>query len=326
LRALVTGATGCVGANVAAALLARGYRVRAMRRESSSLAALDGLEVELVVGNLLDPASLALAMAGCDWVFHVAAVSDYWRTPAEIIYRVNVEGTKNVIRAAQESNVQRLIYTSSIGALGVPRDSQLLDEKATFNLPAERFPYGHSKHLAEGTVREAAEQGLAAVIVNPAAVMGPRDANWIGGSVLQAVQRGQGWFAPPGGLCWAAATDVGIGHVLVAERGRPGERYILGGENLSHRRMQEIVAQVVGERPPLATLPPFLMKWLASAVDGATQRWGLALPFSGEQARLSTVALYCDSSKAVQQLGYPQTAFRLAVEQAYAWYRARGLL
>mgnify|MGYP000307965845 CR=1 FL=1 len=326
MKALVTGATGCVGANVVAALAELGYSVRAMHRSTSPLVALEELPVERVVGDLFDRDSLVQAMAGCALVFHVAAVSDYWRTPAATIYRVNVEGTRNVAQAALAAGVERLVYTSSIGALGAPEDGRLLDERAVFNLPAQRFPYGHSKHLAEEVVREVLGQGLDAVIVNPAGVMGPRDVHWIGGSLLREVQRGWAWVAPPGGLCWAAAVDVGLGHVLAAERGRTGERYLLGGENLSHRQVQEIVATVVGGRQPVATLPGPAMLPLAAITGSIGRLLPRPLPFSAEQVWLSARHIYCDSSKALQELGYPQTPFRVAVEQAYAWYLARGLL
>jgi dihydroflavonol-4-reductase len=326
LRALVTGATGCVGANVAAALLARDYAVRAMHRANSSLEALDGLEPELVVGDILEPASLAAAMRGCALVFHVAAVSDYWRTPADRIYRVNVEGTRNVLAAALEAGVERLVYTSSIGALGVPTPGQLLDESATFNLPPRRFPYGHAKHLAEQAVREAIARGLDAVIVNPTGVIGVRDVHFIGGSLLREVRRGLAWFAPAGGLNWADAETVGEGHVLAAERGRTGERYLLGGENVSHRTATETVAEVVGGRRPLATLPRPAMGVIALLTDGFNALWPGPPLFSAEQVRLSGAGIYCDCRKAQQELGFPHTPFRVAVERAYAWYQAHGYL
>lgn len=323
-QALVTGATGCVGANVVAALLERGYRVRAMRRPNSSLDALDSLQPELVVGDVLDPASLVAACEGCALVFHVAAVSDYWRTPTERIYRVNVEGTRNVLVAALETGVERLVYTSSVGALGLPPPDHLLDELATFNLQPHRFPYGHSKHLAEQAVQDTAARGLDVVIVNPAAVIGARDVHFIGGSVLREARRGITWFAPPGGMNWVDAETVGLGQVLAAEHGRTGERYILGGENVSHRAAMEIVAEVVGGRRPMLTLPRPLMHVVALLASGCNALRPGALPFSGEQARLSAADIYCDCSKARQKLELPLTSFRTAAARAYAWYQTQG--
>jgi dihydroflavonol-4-reductase len=324
--ALVTGATGCVGANVVAALLERGYEVRAMRRATSSLQALDGLDPQLVVGDVLDVESLRRAMAGCTLVFHVAAVSDYWRTPAERVYQVNVEGTRNVVAAAADGGVERLVYTSSSGALGVPELGRLLDESAEFNIQPKRFPYGHSKHLAEQVVQEAVGRGLDAVIVNPTAVLGARDVNYIGGSLLPAVRRGLSLFAPPGGLNWVDAETAGLGHVLAAERGRTGERYILAGENITHRATMEIVAEVVDGRRPLLTLPRPLMGIVALLADGFNAVYRGTPLFSGEQARLSAAQLYYDCSKARDELGLPITPARIAVERAYAWYRDHGLM
>jgi dihydroflavonol-4-reductase len=324
LKALVTGATGCVGANVVAALLARGYDVRAMRRATSSLDALDGLHPELEVGDILDPPALVAASEGCALVFHVAAVSDYWRTPAERVYRVNVEGTRNVLAAASAAGVERLVYTSSIGALGVPPPGQFLDESSIFNLPPHRFPYGHSKHLAEQAVREAIARGLDAVIVNPTGVMGARDVHFIGGSILREVRRGLSWFAPPGGLNWVDAETLGLGHVLAAERGHTGERYVLGGDNVSHRAAMETVADVVGGRRPLLTLPRSLMSLFAPLVDVFNALWPGTPLFNGEQARLSGAEIYCDCRKAEQALGLPRTPFRTAVERACTWYQAHG--
>jgi dihydroflavonol-4-reductase len=325
-RALVTGATGCVGANVVAALLARGYEVRAMRRATSSLAALDGLEPELVVGDVLDSASLAAASMGCQFVFHVAAVSDYWRAPVDRIYRVNVEGTKNVLSAALEAGVERLVFTSSVGALGLPEPGRLLDESSIFNLPPRCFPYGHSKHLAEQAVQDAVSQGLDAVIVNPAAVIGARDVNFIGGSVIREVKRGLSWFAPPGGMNWVDAETLGLGHVLAAERGRTGERYILGGENISHRASLETVAEVVAGRRPVLTLPRLAVGVVALLADGFNVLWPGPPLFTGGQARMGCVDIYCDCSKARRELTLPHVAFRAAVEQAHTWYRAQGVM
>jgi dihydroflavonol-4-reductase len=311
---------------VVAALLAHGYRVRAMRRTSSSLEALAGLTPELVVGDVLDAASLTSAMQGCALVFHVAAISDYWRTSAARIYEVNVEGTRKVAQVAMAAGVQRLVYTSSSGALGIPRNQETLSESSTFNLSGKQFPYGHSKHLAEQVVQTATARGLDAVIVNPTGVIGARDVNFIGGSLLREVKRGLSWVAPPGGMNWVDAETAGEGHVLAAEQGRTGARYILGGENVSHRQALEIVAQVVEGQQPVATLPRPAMVVLARLADAFNALWPGTPLFNGEQARLSALDMYYDCSKAQQELGFPLVPLHCAVKRAYAWYRTMGHL
>jgi dihydroflavonol-4-reductase len=295
-----------------------------MRRTTSTLEALDGLDADMVTGDILDPPSLIAAMESCEIVIHCAAVSDYWRTPADRIYEVNVRGTRNVVAAALEAGVERLVYTSSIGALGLPPPGQRLDESSTFNVPPHRFCYGHSKHLAEQAVQDAIERGLDAVIVNPALVMGTRDIHFVGGSVLREARRGLLWFAPPGGANWIDADTAGLGHVLAAERGRTGERYILGGENLSHWEAMNIAAQAVGGPSPKIVLPHALVGMVALIVDGFNRVWPGTPLFSGEQVRISRTELYCDCQKAHQELGLPLTPFRVAVERAHAWYQAHG--
>jgi dihydroflavonol-4-reductase len=326
IRALVTGATGCVGANVVAALLALGYDVRAMRRVTSSLEALDDLDAEPITGDVLDPPSLLAALHGCELVFHCAAISDYWRSSPERLYQVNVQGTRNVLRAAVETGVKRLVYTSSIGALGVPPPGSLLDESSTLNVPPHRFRYGHSKHLAEQAVREAIERGLDAIIVNLALVMGVRDIHLIGGSTLREVKRGMAWFSPPGGANWIDAETAGLGHVLAAERGRTGERYVLGGENVSHLKALNTIADIVGGIRPQIVLPRPLMGFFALITDGINAVMPGTPIISGEQMRLSGADLYCDCQKAQQDLGLPHTPFRAAVEHAYAWYQAHDYI
>jgi len=218
--ALVTGATGCVGANIVEALLARGYSVRALRRASSRLTALNGLEPELVIGDIMDVGSLRNAMAGCEVVFHAAAVSQYWRNSVDLLYQ-------------SASGVARVVVTSSVAVLGVPsNDHPVLDESATFNRPPGRFHYGYSKVLTEAEAARAIAGGLDVVCVNPASVIGRRDVYFVGGEVLRTAKRGLAFVAPPGGMGIVAAEVVGLGHVLAAERGRTGERYILNGENI----------------------------------------------------------------------------------------------
>ena len=325
-RALVTGATGCVGANVVAALLERGYHVRALRRATSTLDALESLTPELVIGDVLDLPSLASAMQGCELVFHVAAISDYWRVSRERVYEVNVAGTRNVVEAALQGGVERLVFTSSIGALGLPRPGQLLDESSMFNVRPDRFVYGHSKYVGERVVQDAIAAGLDAVIVNPAGVMGARDIHFIGGSLLREVKRGLGWVTFAGSLNWVDAETAGLGHVLAAERGQTGCRYILGGENVPHRRAMGTAADVVGGRGPILTLPRIVMGLGAVLLDGFNIVWPGTPLFSGEQARMSGAEVCVDGGRAHRELGFPYVDFRTSVERAYAWYQARGYM
>lgn len=325
---LVTGATGCVGANIVEALLKRGYTVRALRRATSSLRALTGLEPELVTGDVMDLPALRAAMDGCAGVFHAAAISQYWRNDPATIYSVNVEGTRNVVQAACETGVRRIVFTSSVGALGQPAHrGALLDETAAFNLPPARFPYGHSKALAEAEVQRALAGGsLEAVIVNPSTVIGQRDVGFVGGEFLRAARQGKAVAAPPGGVGIISASAVGKGHALAYERGRSGERYILSGENVLYRRLMRTVAEVVGVRPPAFVIPAPALALAAGVVDVLRRLRRTPLLVEGNQMRLSTRRLFYDTSKAERELGLPPVSARRAVEEAWAWYQAEGLL
>ncbi|HQE91205.1 MAG TPA: NAD-dependent epimerase/dehydratase family protein [Anaerolineae bacterium] len=327
IRALVTGATGCVGANIVEALSARGYAVRALRRATSTLDALAGLDPEYVVGDVLDEASLCAAMADCELVFHAAAVSQYWRNKPDAIYTANVEGTRHVLRAAMAQGVQRVVFTSSVAALGVPTQrGQRLDESAVFNLRPAQFHYGYSKVLAEAEVRRAVAEGLDVVIVNPVSVIGQRDVHFVGGEILRTAKQGLLIGAPPGGMGIVSAKAAGEGHVLAAERGRTGERYILNDENISHRALMTLAAQVTGARAPWFTIPRVLITPLATVVD-LWNRIRRAPPLvDGSQLHLSVRDMYFDGSKAERELGFVPGSAQAAVVEAWEWYREHGFL
>ncbi len=327
MKALITGSTGFVGANLCRALVERGWSVRALHRASSRLDALAGMPVEHAIGDVLEPETLPQAMRGCDVVFHVAAVADYWRQPPTKLYRVNVEGTRAVCQAALGARVSRLVFTSSAASLGVPKPGELADESHEFNLPPHRFPYGHSKLLAEGIVREFVAQGLDAVIVNPSVILGPGDLNLISGSIVTEVaMRRVPRVYPPGGVNYIDVADVCAGHIAAAQRGQTGERYILAAHNLTHREAMQIVCQVVGAPMPRWGLPRALIRPLAVMVDLAAKIAQRPLPLNGDQLRLSGEFVYFDSSKAVLELGLPQTPFRETVERTYQWYKIHGYL
>jgi dihydroflavonol-4-reductase len=326
MQALVTGSTGFVGANLCAALVAHGWSVRALHRASSRLTALEDIPVEHAIGDVNEPHSLAVAMRGCDVVFHVAAVADYWRQSAEKLYRVNVEGTRAVCQAALDAKVSRLVFTSSVASLGIPKPGQSADESHEFNLPPERFRYGHSKLLAEGVVREFVSRGQDAVIVNPSIILGSGDLNEISGSIVTEVarRRSASLVYPPGGTNYIDVADVCAGHIAAAEHGRTGERYILGAHNLTHHEAMKTVAEVVGTPQPCIGIPRVLVGPLAALLDLAAKIAGRPLPMNGDQMRLSTEMVYFDAGKAIRELGLPQTPFRETVERTYQWYKTHG--
>ncbi|MBN1317663.1 MAG: SDR family oxidoreductase [Anaerolineales bacterium] len=326
MKALITGGTGFLGANLVKGLTESGHEARILKRPTSQMDALEGLVFKEAVGDILDEKSLMKAMDGCDWVFHVAAVSDYWRQGVDWLYRVNIEGTKTVLRAAQATGVKRLVYTSSAAALGVSTDGQPMDETNTFNISPRRFPYGHTKHLAELEVQQAIRAGLDAVIVNPAVVIGPRDINKVSGSLVIEVARGLVRFYLPGGVNYVAVEDVVAGHIAAAEKGRTGERYILGGHNIPHREAIDVIVQVTNGPRPLFTVPFWAIEPIAIGVAAARKVFGNRIPINSNQVRMSGQRLYFNTDKAVRELEMPQTPFRTAVERAFRWFKDNGHL
>jgi dihydroflavonol-4-reductase len=323
VKVLVTGATGFVGSQVAAALVQRGDHVRVLRRKSSTLIAIDGLDVEHCYGDILEPEAVAAAVAGCDAVFHVAGLSSYWRVRAPEVYRVNVEGTRIVMDACLRADVARVVHTSSCAAVGLRRDGRAADETQPFDPRETRFAYAHSKYLAEQEALKAVRLGLPVVIVNPAVVIGPGDHNLISGSMIVEMAKRPMPVAPPGGVCMVDVDAVTYGHLAAAERGRVGERYILGGENLAYREITATIARIVGCKTPRWRIPSWIIPPAAAALDAANRF--ISRPIvSGDQLRLSAHYAFFDSSKAVAELGYPLLSFCNAAERAYWWYIDHG--
>ncbi|NDJ76178.1 MAG: NAD-dependent epimerase/dehydratase family protein [Chloroflexi bacterium] len=323
--ALVTGGTGFIGSHVARALVAHGYPTRLLRRATSRLDAVQDIDCEHVVGDVLDYESLLAAMQGVDWVFHVAAVSDYWRSNPARIYEVNVDGTQHVLRAAEESGVQRVVFTSSAAAMGYRDDMRMVDESVRFNWKQQLTPYGHSKFLAEAVVFRAIRRGLDCVILNPSVVLGPGDLNQISSSVVLEMARGNvPPTIPPGGVTVIDVRDVAEAHVAAAERGRTGERYLLGAVDLTHKAWLRLTADVVGQPSRRTfTLPPQLVHIAATAAD-LLREFGVRLPIEGNQLRLSTRMMFFNCHKSWQELGEPRIPIRQSLRDTYEWYKAHG--
>lgn len=323
MRALVTGGTGFVGAHLARALTEAGHAVSILHRKTSKLDTLEGVTFESVLGDIMEPDAVRAAADGCDWVFHVAAVADYWRADPKRMLDVNVEGTRIILNAAREAGVQRVVFTSSAAAVGFNPDAPS-DEAAPFNLSPSDFLYGYSKHLAEGVVREAVQAGQEVVTVNPVIVIGPGDVNKISGSmVIETRQRGRLLPIAPGGACYVDVRDVARWHIDAAERGISGERYILGTANYSHREWFDMIAEIVGVPKSIINVPRFAIPVTAQAI-GLARRIGVKLPIDATQTRLGALNVYFKYDKAWQAFGPPQYDMRQSIADTYLWYKARG--
>ena len=298
MRALVTGATGFVGSHLTRLLCERGDSVRALYRSEKKLGVLAGLDVEAFRGDLSDVALLEAACADCEVVFHVAAKADYWKDDdREALWRVNVEGTRNLLTAAKAAGVGRFIFTSSASTIGIRPGAEPADESDAFNLPPERFFYAWSKVKAEDAVAEFAAGGLDAVTLNPTVIIGPGDLNAISGSFIIESARWQ-WLVPisSGGLAVIDARDVARAHLAAVERGRSGERYILNGANLSYRQWFGLIAAACGLRPPLFATPDWLLEPTARFIE-LLRALGVQTPMDANQTRLGSAHVYFDGAR-----------------------------
>jgi dihydroflavonol-4-reductase len=327
MRALVTGATGFVGSAVARALLREGWQVRVLVRDGSDRRNLDGLGTEAVSGDLNDRGSLERAAKGCEALFHVAA--DYRlgaRRPQEL-YRTNVEGTRNVLSAAQLAGVARIVYTSSVATIGIPADGSAGSEDSPVALADMIGHYKRSKFLAEQVAREAARAGAPVVIVNPSTPVGPGDVKPTPtGRMVQDAAAGRMPAYVDTGLNIVHVDDVAAGHLLALSRGRSGEHYILGGENMSLRAILTEITSLAGRSPPRIRLPTAALLPIAYVADALGRLSGRSMRLTVEGVRLARKRMYFSSDKAARELGYryraPSEAFRDAVQ----WLRAQGMI
>jgi|SRR5579875_569513 len=329
MKALVTGASGFVGAAVVRHVLARGGGARCLVRASSSRRNLEGLPVEVAVGDLTDSPSLERALAGCDTLFHVAA--DYRlgvRDPAEL-YRANVEGTRNVLDAAARAGVSRIVYTSSVATIGIPADGTPGNEETPVRLDDMIGHYKRSKFLAEQVAREWARANAPAhlVIVNPSTPIGPGDVKPTPtGRIIVDAASGRTPAYVDTGLNVVHVDDVAEGHLLALERGRSGEHYILGGENLSLRDILGTVAELVGRPPPRIRLPHAVVLPIAYIAEGYSRVTGRPTRVTVEGVRMSRKRMFFSSEKAVRELGYRWRPAREAFADAIRWFRENGYL
>ena len=327
MKALVTGATGFVGAAVARALNDAGWQVRVLARSGSNRGNLQQLAVDVVEGDLGDVRQLERALEGCDGLFHAAADYRLGARDPQPLYLTNVEGTRNILNAARAAGVARTVYTSSVATIGIPTDGSPGDESTAVSLSNMIGHYKRSKYLAEEVARDAARAGLSVVIVNPSTPVGPGDIKPTptGQLVLDAATGRMPAYVDTG-LNIVHVDDVAAGHLLAFERGISGERYILGGEDMT---LQSILAQIsalVGRKPPSIRLPYAAVLPIAYFAEGFAKISGRSGRVTLEGVRMSRKRMFFSSGKAVRELGYHWRPPLEAFEDALRWFRDRGLV
>lgn len=326
MRVFVTGATGFIGGNLVRMLLNDGHKVRALIRPGSDQRNVAGLPLELVTGDLSNRQNLTEQILGCDAVFHVAAHYSLWQKDRDAIYRANVTGTKHLLAAAKTAGVKRFIHTSSVAAIGVPAPGTLADEHTQTTVEALVSDYKKSKFLAEQAALEAARNGLDVVIVNPSTPIGAYDIKPTptGDIILRFLQDRMPAYVHTG-LNLIDVEDVARGHILAWQKGRTGERYILGNRNLTLKEMLDMLAAITGKPAPRFAVPHFLPLAVAFVDERILARWfGKTPQVSFDSVRMSQKAMYYDSAKAIRELGLPQSPVELAIEKAVQWFRANG--
>jgi dihydroflavonol-4-reductase len=321
---LVTGATGFIGTALVRQLLDQGDTVRALSRPDSDRRNLDGLKVEIAYGDLQDTASVHKSLKGCQKLYHVAAHYSLWAPDPQLFYRINVDGTKNLMQTARKAGVERIVYTSTVGALGISPDGRPGNEETPVSLSDMVGDYKRSKYLAEQAVIQMAREGLPVVIVNPSAPVGPRDIKPTPtGQMIVDFLKGRMWAYLDTGMNLIDVDDVARGHILAMEKGQIGQKYILGHRNMTLREIFETLGKISGIKPPTLKAPYGLAlsaAYLSQWVSRITQK-PPAIPLIG--VKMAKKYMYFDSSKAIRELGLPQSPVEEALEKAVCWFLGR---
>jgi dihydroflavonol-4-reductase len=327
MKTLITGASGFVGSAVLRRLLETGHEVRALVRPSSLRANLEGLTLEIVEGDLNDPASLERALQGCEALYHVAADYRLWTPTPQTLYQNNVTGTRNIMRAAGNAGVKRIVYTSSVATLGLDRAGAPANEDTPVTLQHMIGHYKRSKFLAEAEVRRLVEnEGLPVVIVNPSAPVGPRDIKPTPtGRLIRDAAKGQMPAYVDTGLNIVHVDDVADGHLQAFAQGRIGERYILGGEDMTLRQILEVLAAITGRPAPRIRLPHNVVlpvAYLTETWARIARRGEPRVTIDG--VRMAKKKMFFTSAKAKRELGYSPRPVLEALRDAVLWFRTNG--
>jgi dihydroflavonol-4-reductase len=326
MQAFITGATGFVGGNLVRELLNTGINVRALVRQGSDQKNLEGLQIEQVSGDLTDEKLLKKALSGCEWVFHVAAHYSLCLKDSKAIYQANVEGTKNIFTASRLAGVKRIVHTSSVAAIGLEDSGKTADESTVTTVEKLISDYKKSKFLAEQLAFEAAKEGLPVVIVNPSTPIGPYDVKPTptGDIVLKFLRRQMPVYVHTG-LNLIDVRDVAKGHILAAEKGRIGERYILGNKNVTLKEILDILEKITGLPAPKNSIPhwiPLVVSYIDELVLSKLLRRNPTVTING--AKMAMHPMYYRSDKAVRELGLPQSPIEGALKDASDWFKSNG--
>ena len=325
MKTFVTGSTGFIGSSITRELLKDGREVRVLVRSGSDTSNLNGLDVELWKGDLLDQESLRQGLKGCDVLYHAAADYRLWtRTPDEM-YRINVGGTEAILEAALENGLAKVVYTSSVGTLGNPGDGTPGNEETPVTLADMVGPYKKSKYLAERTAENYISKGLPLVVVNPSTPVGPMDIKPTptGKIIVDFLKRKMPAYLDTG-LNIIAVDDCARGHVLAEQKGCIGRKYILGNTNLTLQNIFRLLEEITGLPAPRIRLPylPILMAaYVNEGLSRITGREPL-IPLAGVQ--MASKFMYFDPSRSVKELGLPQTLVKDALARAVEWFRSKG--
>jgi dihydroflavonol-4-reductase len=327
MKTLVTGASGFIGSSVVRKLLKRGKEVRCYLEPGANPKNLDGLDVEKVTGDVNDRDGIAAALKGCDTLYHLAAIYAIWLKDPPLMYKVNVEGTKTVLWAAYKANLDKVVYTSSIAAVGRREDGLPADETNAFSTRDwdEGNAYIRSKWLSELDALRFAREGLPLVVVNPAFPFGERDIGPTptGGFVVAALKKQVPGYVDAG-FCAIDVDDVAEGHILAAEKGRVGERYILGNHNVMVRDFYAVVSRIAGVPEPKRRIPRQVALGMGWAMEKLAARKN-AKPLTTYKATLYTLTShFYDNTKARRELGLPQTPLEVTIEKSVRWFRENG--
>ena len=327
MKVLVTGGTGFIGGNLARELWRLGHEVRTLVRLGSNRLAIKETGIIPVEGDVLDRPSLKRAVEGCEAVFHVAAAYTFWSQKPSEVFRPNVEGTVNVLRAAREAGVSKTVYTSTVGTIGIPKNG-LGTEDTTVDPKALHGNYKWSKYQAEAEAMSIASEGMPLVVVNPTAPVGPWDVKPTPtGKIVLDFLKGNVPAYLKTGMNLVDVADVVDGHILALEKGKSGERYILGNQNMSLKEIFETLSRLTGLSAPRIRVPYWLVVGIGYAdrfVEGTLLRREPAIPVEGVLA--SKIPAYVTCDKAVKELGQPQRSIENALERAITWFADHGYI